>query len=38
MRSQAAIVSSWLIWSKPALRQVSSEHSTMKVAVSGSNW
>ena len=36
--SQAAIVSSVVIRSKPARRQVSSEHSTMKVAVSASNW
>ena len=36
--SQAAIVSSWPMRSKPARRQVASEHSTMKVAVSASNW
>src|SRR4029078_458411 len=36
--SQAAIVSSVLICLKPARRQVSSEHSTMKVAGSPSHW
>ena len=35
--SQAAIVSSLDMRSKPDLRQVCSEHSTMKVAVSASN-
>ena len=38
MRSQVAMVSSWLMRSKPNLRQVASEHSTMNVAVSASNW
>ena len=37
IRSHAAIVSSWLMRSKPDLRHVASEHSTMKVAVSASN-
>jgi len=30
--------SSWLIVPKPNLCQAASEHSTMKVAVSASNW
>jgi hypothetical protein len=38
MRWQVAIVSSWLMRSKPKRRQVASVHSTMKVAVSASNW
>ena len=37
-RSQVAIVSSCDISPKPNVAQVSSEHSTMKVAVSASNW
>src|SRR5262249_2037871 len=37
IRSQARHDSSWLIVSKPNLRQVGSEHSTMNVAVSASN-
>src|SRR5579862_8297289 len=37
IRSQARQFSSWLIAPKPNLCQVSSEHSTMKVAVSASN-
>src|SRR5215469_12008413 len=38
MRSQVQHDSSWLMPSKPNFRQVASEHSTMKVAVSESNW
>src|SRR5437763_449768 len=38
MRSQVRLDSSCVILSKPNLRQVASEHSTMKVAVAASNW
>ena len=37
-RSQAAIDSSLLMSPKPNVVQVASAHSTMKVAVSASNW
>ena len=36
--SQARQFSSWLMVPKPNFCQVSSAHSTMKVAVSASNW
>ena len=38
IRSQVAINTPWVISPKPKALQVGSEHSTMKVAVSASNW